>query len=75
MKVAIALKDISPIIKKDDRLIKRGRYYVHDNYDKPEKIPNDKVMPDGRIIKLMTPNFYGSSLVHANKTYFRVERV
>ncbi len=67
-KVAIVLKDISPIIKKDDRLIKRGKNYVLTGHLKPEYIVSEKH-------KLGTPNFYTVKQVEQDPNYFKIVKV
>lgn len=72
-KVAIVLKTISPIIKKGDRLIKRGKNYVLTGYTKPHIIEYEYAKSKGK--KFKTPNFYPVQQVESTKDYFRIVKV
>ena len=67
-KVAIVLQNISTIIKKDDRLIKRGKNYILTGHKKPEFIASKEH-------KFGTPNHYAVEQVEAMKDYFKIVKV
>lgn len=66
MKV-ICIRDISPIIKKDDVLLLSGKYFVKEGYDNKKLIRNNH---NGRWVE--TPNFYAKELVLAMTDYFKI---
>jgi len=70
---ARVLKDISPIIKAVDILVKRGKNYILEGYKKPEIIPNKQWNKDKNgYDEFKTPNYYVTDLVEYNKVYFEL---
>lgn len=70
---ARVLKDISPIIKKEDILIKRQGRYILEGYLKPLVIPNKQWNEEkGDYDHFKSPNYYTSDMVEYDKTYFEL---
>jgi len=64
---AIALKDISPLIKKGAVIIKRGKYGIIEGYEKREKV---ECMENGIVYQ--TPNFYPWEQIKLLKNWWRL---
>lgn len=70
---ARVLKDISPIIKKGDILIKKGKNYILEGHEKPEKIHNHHWNEEKKDYdRFLTPNFYHKDLVEYDKVWFEI---
>lgn len=71
-KKVIVLKDISPIIKKGDILVKNNKaQYILKGHKEPESIQNKRFNQEkGKYEIYNTPNWYHKNLVD-NSNYFK----
>lgn len=67
---AICLKDVSPIIKKGDKLILIGDNFIKEGYNKPEIITNHNKF---KRKTYKTPNYYYKELVFLKRDFFEVK--
>lgn len=70
---ARVLKDISPIIKEGDILIKRKERYILEGYTKPEVIHNKQWNEEkNEYDHFKSPNWYTSDMIEYNKIHFEL---
>lgn len=78
MKYAIVKKDISPLIKKGDKLIKHGKYYLLEGWSgKLNDVPTQVTsMVEGKMQTdhYQTPNFYPAEQVENTPQWFEVKK-
>ena len=67
-KIATARKDISPLIKKGSRLVRKGKYGILEGHETRERIK----MTDNTGREVSPPNFYPWEEIEQLKVWWKV---